>query len=90
MPDAEITALADALQHDWRTAQVEPRVAAMLAWAEKLTLRPAEMQASDLDPLREAGLSDEDILGLCLVVSYYAFANRLADGLGLALEPHLD
>ncbi len=45
------------------------------------------MVESDLDGLRKVGLSDRDILDLNLVVSYFAFVNRLADGLGVSLEP---
>ena len=61
-----------------------------MAYAEKLTREPGAMRADDLAPLRQAGLADEDILAVVLVVGYYAFANRLADGLGLAIESHLD
>lgn len=39
-----------------------------------------------MEALRAVGLSDADILGLCEVVAYYAYANRIADGLGVALE----
>lgn len=37
--------------------------------------------------LREAGLSDRAILDAVLTIAYFSFANRLAMGLGLALEP---
>ena len=36
------------------------------------------------------GLSDRAILELNLVVSYFAYANRIADGLGVQLEPDRD
>lgn len=53
---------------------------------DKLTRTPGEMEQSDLEPMREAGLSDLDILHVCQVAAYYAYANRLADGLGVGLE----
>lgn len=59
----------------------------MLEYAEKLTLRPWEMDESDVVALRENGFSDSAILDVNQVTSYYAFANRLADGLGIELEP---
>ena len=59
---------------------------AILAYAEKLTLRPGEMAETDVEALRAAALSDEDVLHLVQCVSYYAYANRIADGLGVALE----
>lgn len=59
----------------------------MLTYAEKLTLRPAEMSEADVAALRAEGLSDEDVLQLAQCVAYYAYANRIADGLGVAVEP---
>ena len=59
----------------------------MLAYAEKLTLRPASVTREDVEALREAGFSDEDVLHVCEVTAYYAYANRIADGLGVELEP---
>lgn len=59
----------------------------LLAWAERLTLEPAAVEESDLEGLREAGWEDEEILHACEIVSYFNFVNRLADGLGVQLEP---
>jgi alkylhydroperoxidase family enzyme len=36
--------------------------------------------------LREAGFSDSAILDINQVTGYYAYVNRLADGLGVELE----
>ncbi len=44
------------------------------------------MERSDLDPMRAAGFSDRDILDITEVVAYYAYANRMADGLGIDIE----
>jgi alkylhydroperoxidase family enzyme len=41
---------------------------------------------ADVDRLREHGLSDEAILHAVEVIAYFAFVNRLADGLGVQLE----
>lgn len=59
----------------------------MLVYAEKLTLRPWDMVEEDVIALREAGFSDSAILDINQVTGYYAFVNRLADGLGVPLEP---
>lgn len=79
-------ALVAQLQHDYSQANLPPRVRAMLNYADKLTRAPWNMQRGDLQPLRDAGLSDRDILDLNLIVSYYAYANRIAGGLGVPLE----
>ena len=42
-----------------------------------------------MEALRSAGFSDRDVLDICEVVSYYAYANRIADGLGITLETWL-
>ena len=36
--------------------------------------------------MRAEGLSDRDILHVAEVTSYYAYVNRIADGLGVELE----
>ena len=58
----------------------------MLDYVEKLTLSPGDVVESDLAPLREAGFTDRDILDICEVAAYYAYVNRMADGLGVSLE----
>jgi alkylhydroperoxidase family enzyme len=46
------------------------------------------MEPGDLDSLRVTGLSDAEILDVCQVTAYYNYVNRLADGLGVELEPY--
>lgn len=63
---------------------------AMLGYAEKLTLTPQAVEDSDVERLRSVGFSDRDILDICEVVSYYAYVNRIADGLGVSLETWIE
>ena len=58
----------------------------MLDYCAKLTRTPSETTQADVDALRGAGFSDAAILDTCLVTSYFAFVNRIADGLGVDLE----
>ena len=60
----------------------------MLAYVEKLTRTPWEMVEHDVIELREAGFSDAAILDINQVAGYYAFVNRLADGLGVEMEEY--
>jgi alkylhydroperoxidase family enzyme len=55
----------------------------------KLTVEPWACGETDIARLRKAGWSDRAILDLTLVVAYFAFVNRIADGLGVQLEPSL-
>ena len=59
----------------------------MLTFSEKLTLYPATMSAADLDRLREMDFGDEAILEIVHIVGYFNYINRVADGLGIDLEP---
>lgn len=61
----------------------------MLGYAERLTIDPSSVNESDIQRLRDAGFSDRDILDICEVTSYYAYVNRIADGLGVSLESWL-
>ena len=80
-------ALLARLESDWRTAGLDARRTAMLAYADKLTRTPAALVSADVVALRAVGFDDRDVLQLAEVVAYYAYVNRIADGLGVALEP---
>ncbi len=58
----------------------------MLDYAVKLTREPWAMVEADVETLRAAGWSDAAILDVNQVTGYYAYVNRLADGLGVELE----
>ena len=68
---------------------MSPRLAALAAYAEKLTFHPSKMTEADLGPLREAGLTDRDILDAVEVIGYFNYINRVADALGIDLEPEM-
>ncbi len=74
------------LKTDWRRAPITPAEHAMLTYAEKLTLTPWKMAKYDVVALRAAGFSDSAILDINQVTGYFAYVNRLADGLGVPLE----
>ena len=58
----------------------------MLDYAAKLSLEPWNMDESDVQQLRYAGFSNAGILDIVHVTGYYAYVNRLADGLGVNLK----
>ncbi len=58
----------------------------MLDYVVKLSLEPWEMGEADIQELRDAGFSYAGILDIVQVTGYYAYVNRLADGLGVELE----
>jgi uncharacterized peroxidase-related enzyme len=80
-------ALVDALSQDYRQADLSPADRAMLDYVAKLTIEPAAEEKADIVALRQAGFDDRAIHDICNVAAYYAYVNRIADGLGVELEP---
>jgi len=76
-----------AIEQDWRSAPLNEKRKAMLIYVTKLTHTPSKMTSNDVEQLRVVGFSDRDILDIAEVTAYYAYANRIADGLGVELEP---
>jgi alkylhydroperoxidase family enzyme len=64
---------------NWRTADLEPRLRAALAFLEKLTLTPKEINRSDVLAARAAGLNDEALREAIYVCFMLSTMDRLAD-----------
>jgi len=83
-------ALLARVENDYETAGLSDKRIAMLRYAAKLTRTPAQVEQSDVGSLRRSGFSDTDILHIAEVVGYYAYVNRVADGLGVPLEDWIE
>ena len=70
--------VADQVAVDWRKADITPRQKAMLAFAVKLAVHPAEVEEADFDALRAHGFSDEDAWDIGAVTALFALSNRMA------------
>ena len=68
---------------DWREADLNEQEQAVLAFTEKGTLDESSVRPKDVQTLRDAGLSDSDILSVTAAVSYQNYALRVAAALGL-------
>ena len=68
---------------DYAKAGLDKRQVKMVEHAIKLTKNPYNVNEEDIQELRVAGLSDEEILSVNLVTSYFNFVNRIALGLGV-------
>ena len=71
---------------DYPNAPVDSREMALYRFADKLTLRPADVKQEDVDALRAAGWDDDAIVEAVVAVSYYNFINRVSMGLGVVAE----
>ena len=86
MEPAELDNLVDSLVADYQKADLGAADQAMLSYAVKLTHAPHEMRETDVNALRAHGFDDRGIHDICAITAYYAFVNRIADGLGVELE----
>jgi uncharacterized peroxidase-related enzyme len=74
--------LVEQLRTNYKYAELEPRERAMLDFAVKLTEQSAACTEADVEALREAGWTDEDVMDIAEVAAMFNFTNRLASGLG--------
>ena len=68
--------------HDPHTAGTTDREKAIVQFSIKLTQQPENIDAQDMQALKDVGLSDGDILDLLHATSIFAWANRLMLNLG--------
>jgi uncharacterized peroxidase-related enzyme len=74
------------IETDYVQADLSPADRQMLDYCAKLTRTPWDMVEDDVIALRDCGFDDRAILDIAQVVAYYAYVNRIADGLGVSLE----
>jgi alkylhydroperoxidase family enzyme len=60
-----------------------PKDLALLRFVKLLTLNPARTRDPDVQALRDAGWTDEQIWEISFEVSLFSFLNRMADAYGL-------
>ncbi len=73
--------LGEMMVMNYRIADLEPRLRAMLDFAWTLTLSPHGVGESDRQRLRDAGFADRDIFDICDVAAFFNYTNRMAHGL---------
>jgi len=67
-----------------------PRLRALLQYVERVALQPASVTAEHVQELRAAGLDDRAIHDAAQIAAYFSYINRVADGLGVDLEPEME
>ena len=79
-------ALADQIMEDYTQASLQPAVRAALDYAVKLTREPRGVTEADVERLREAGYTDQQIVDVAHVAAWFNYVNRIALGLGTELR----
>ncbi len=74
------------MQTDFRRADLDSQTRALLEFAEKVSLAPYKIVAEDLNQLRQAGLTDQDIFLATHIIGIFNYLVRLADVFGLEVE----
>lgn len=77
------------LKSDPANAPLEPQDKAMIDFALKLTREPSTVKRGDLELLKQRGFSEEQVVDIVLITCNFNFMDRLADGLGVELDPHM-
>ena len=75
-PDGAV--LGERISYDWRRADLDLRRAAICAYAEKLTLRPREVDRADLQSLLDVGLTEQEAWDVAEITAMYNLTNRMA------------
>ncbi len=87
---------AEALSHYWKNSErlknfiltsddpsFSEKFKLAVKHASQLTTDPSSVKKEDIDELKKSGWTDEDILSINLIISYFNFVNRIALGLGV-------
>ncbi len=77
----------ETLKKDYSALDLPKKTQRMLEYVVKLAKTPHAIDESDIAALREDEFSDEDILNINLITSYFCFVNRIALGLGVEFTP---
>jgi uncharacterized peroxidase-related enzyme len=70
--------LGEQIVMNYRAARLDPRQRAMLDFAVKLTVTPAEVEEQDREALRAAGFSERDIWDIAAITGFFNMSNRVA------------
>lgn len=74
------------LATNYEGAPVEEKTKALFRFADKLTLRPADVNESDVELLRQAGWPDEAIYEAIVAIAWFNFINRTSIGWGVVAD----
>ncbi|MEL6297515.1 MAG: peroxidase-related enzyme [Pseudomonadota bacterium] len=76
----------DLLLVNWKRAPLDDRMTALAQYASDLTVDPGAIETDDLEDLREAGLTELEILEAAQIIAIFNATNRLNSGLGIKVD----
>lgn len=84
--DKRADAVGEALHSHKPENAFEGAELALLQYAEKLTLKPGDMEQADVQALKDAGVPDGEILEANQIIGYFNYVNRCLNGLGVTTD----
>jgi uncharacterized peroxidase-related enzyme len=75
--------LADQIAINWRTADLTPRLRAILGFASRVNERGYAAGDDEIAALRASGFSDDDIWDIAAIAGFFGFSNRMAGTLDM-------
>ena len=75
--------VADQIATNWRTADLAPRLRAILAFASRVNERGFAANEEEIAELRAAGLSPDDVWDVAAIAAFFGFSNRMAGALDM-------
>lgn len=78
--------LIQAVRRDYTTANLNDADRALCDYVALLTRHAWKATPAHLERLRQVGFTDQAILQINLIASWFNFINRVADGLGVGRE----
>jgi uncharacterized peroxidase-related enzyme len=77
------------IQSNYHDVDLGAATRTLLDFATRLTEAPQQITRTDIEALRSAGFSDEDIVDAAQLVGYFNYSNRVMDSLGIEPEPEM-
>jgi uncharacterized peroxidase-related enzyme len=79
--------VADQIATNWRTADLSPRLRAILTFASRVNERGFTATDKELAELKAVGLSDDDVWDIAAVASFFCLSNRMAGLMDMRPNP---
>jgi len=79
--------LAEQIANNWRTADLPARLHAILSFASRVNEPGFAAGDDEIDALKRAGLSDDDVWDVAAIAAFFGFSNRMAGLMDMRPNP---
>ncbi len=79
--------LAEAIANNWQTAELTPRLRAMLQFASYVNETGFAATDEDIEELQAQGFSENDVWDIAAIAAFFGFSNRMAGFMDMRPNP---